>query len=231
MRKFTIVSAWWTNASADTKRFVTGLFVWGVTAVFILVPELEAAFWHRRWVTISHTIGHLEESRHILAIVVVGSIVIVAAHTFRYRLPTRKMPVTAGEGRRTPGGRLTKEPLAGTDQHPPRFRSLVLYLLATGVTVALASWYVSTRPDVAGTFWLEYTMYGLLAIFLLVIPNVFAVVYHRDVPFPTLFKTIADIEARVPPVALVLVAGLVVLVIHLGLYPWPGSLPKPSPHP
>jgi hypothetical protein len=45
--------------------------------------------------------------------------------------------------------------------------------------------------------------------------------FARDVPFPTLFGTVADLERRWPPVALVILAGMVVLLVHLALYPWP----------
>jgi hypothetical protein len=40
-------------------------------------------------------------------------------------------------------------------------------------------------------------------------------------PFPTLFAVLAGVERRWPPVALVILAGLVVLLAHLALYPWP----------
>jgi hypothetical protein len=41
------------------------------------------------------------------------------------------------------------------------------------------------------------------------------------VPFPSLITTLRDLERRVPLVALVVLAGLVILLIHLALYPWP----------
>jgi hypothetical protein len=41
------------------------------------------------------------------------------------------------------------------------------------------------------------------------------------VPFPTLYRTIANLERRWRPAAMVIVAGLVVLAIHLVVFPWP----------
>jgi len=41
------------------------------------------------------------------------------------------------------------------------------------------------------------------------------------VPFPTLFRTVADLERRWRPVAMIVVAGLVILMLHLVFFPWP----------
>jgi hypothetical protein len=41
------------------------------------------------------------------------------------------------------------------------------------------------------------------------------------VPFPTLFRTLADLDEVWHPAVLIIVAGLSVLVVHLVAYPWP----------
>lgn len=55
----------------------------------------------------------------------------------------------------------------------------------------------------------------------LIIPNVLAYWFAKDVPFPTLFRTLADLDRRWHPLVLIIVAGLSVLVVHLVAYPWP----------
>ena len=47
-------------------------------------------------------------------------------------------------------------------------------------------------------------------------PSLLASVRAWDVPFPTLFRTIANLER-----ARGTVAGLVILLVHLAFYPWP----------
>jgi hypothetical protein len=215
-----------------------GVVFWLVVTVFLAVPECLGAFYDPTpWVTISHTIGHLEERWHLVAPVVVASLVAVTAHTLWFRLPARlepDQPLTPGADvnlYQTPGGRLTTEAPPPEASDPPRLGSFLGYVVVAGIVIAVASWYVSTLPDTKGTFVVEYIMYGLLALSCIVAPNVYAAFRKRDVPFPTLFNTLALINERFPPAAIALAAVLTVLVIHLGLYPWPGSLPPPSPHP
>ena len=60
--------------------------------------------------------------------------------------------------------------------------------------------------------------------------------FARDMPFPTLFRTIASLDARYPPFAFLPVVGLLILLIHLALYPWPSifhqlrGVTPPTPH-
>ncbi|HVA09989.1 MAG TPA: hypothetical protein VNG12_24955, partial [Acidimicrobiales bacterium] len=66
------------------------------------------------------------------------------------------------------------------------------------------------------------------------IPSIVAFVWGRDVSFPTLFGTLANLEHRrwLHFVAVLVIVGLVILVFHLGLYPWPNvyhQLRPPSP--
>ena len=47
--------------------------------------------------------------------------------------------------------------------------------------------------------------------------------FAKEVPFPTLYRTVADLERRWRPAAIVIVAGLVVLMFHLVFFPWPDN--------
>ena len=73
-------------------------------------------------------------------------------------------------------------------------------------------------------FVLGYVIYGLIAIFLVIIPNALAFWFATEVPFPTLHRTVANLERRWRPAAMVIVAGLVVLTFHLVFFPWPDIL-------
>jgi hypothetical protein len=48
--------------------------------------------------------------------------------------------------------------------------------------------------------------------------------FAREVPWPTLLATITSLERRWRPAAAVALAGLVILMIHLALPPWPDQL-------
>ena len=66
-----------------------------------------------------------------------------------------------------------------------------------------------------------YVLYSLIAIVWVVVPNVAAYRFKRDVPFTTLFFTVRCLSRRLQFVAAVIAALLVILLIHLALYPWP----------
>ena len=54
-----------------------------------------------------------------------------------------------------------------------------------------------------------------------IIPDTAAYVFAREVPFPTLFRTLEYLDARYHPALLVVCSGLTVLAIHIVAYPWP----------
>ena len=69
-------------------------------------------------------------------------------------------------------------------------------------------------------------LYGLIAAFWIVIPSVIALPKRgREAPFATLFRTVRNLEQRFRPAAVLVAAGLAVLVLHLMLYPWPAIIP------
>jgi hypothetical protein len=178
-----------------TARERAGYWAWGTVALVILVPEVWAlAARNVPWPTISGTIAHLEDLWHPTAVLVVAAIVVAAALAAGYGVVAQ-----APE----PPGRAPWWPYA--------------YLGVAAAIVAVAGAVASQSSD--GRFVLGYVIYGLIAVFFLAMPAL--VGWLVAMPVPSLFATLRDLERRVPVVALVVLAGLVVLLIHLALYPWP----------
>ena len=186
-----------------------GYVVWSAVALVVAIPEITAlADADAPWPTISGTTGHLEDLWHPTAVIVVAVIVVAAALAAGYGRPTQRTPTSA------PGGALWPFVYLG---------SAVVFTVGAGF---LASGVVNGSE---GRFVLGYVIYGLIGFFFFVLPAVFG--WAFVVPFPSLIATLRDLERRVPLVALVVLAGLVILLIHLALYPWPDVThhnPKPE---
>jgi hypothetical protein len=192
-----------------------GYAVWGSAGVAIAIPEIWSAITTPGWKTISETVGHLEWHWNAVAIIVVAVIAIVAAHAVRFSLPRDPKIVKQADGKtlgRTPGGRFTRSP-DEADAFP------FWYLPVAFVSVIVPSALVAVLSS--DQWVLGYVMYGLIATFAVTIPSLLAFAVKKDVPFSTLARTIADLEHRSHLVAMVIIAGLAVLLIHLSLYPWP----------
>jgi hypothetical protein len=187
-----------------------GYFVWGAVGAVVAIPEIWASVWKGGpWPTISATIGHLELLWSPTAVVVVAVIVVVAANAITSRgqlgeRPTRRSEATAAVERTGAWGSVY---LVGA----------ILVVLVPSVLVALFF-----RGTTEHTKWiLGYVIYGLIAVFCVVLPSALAYWLGKEVPFPTLLRTIAYLEDRVHVAAVVILAGLVVLLIHLAFFPWP----------
>jgi hypothetical protein len=189
-------------------REVTGYLVWGAMGVVVGVPEIwAAADNHAPWPTISGTIGHLEYGHNWVAIIVIALIVWAAYHALR-------PPTQTDTGRRTRPGTHVKE--------LPEW-SVALYFAIAVAAVAGGSAIAASAA--AHRYVLAYVLYGLIAVFWIVIPNALAYAAQKDIPFPTLFNTLSDIESRARVVAVVVGTGLVILLVHLTFYPWPAVIP------
>lgn len=217
------------------RREVWGYIVWGAMALVIAIPEITAAVDHKvPWPTISGMTGHLEYRWSWVALIVVALIVFAAFHTVTYRwsLPgDLAIPATQRKLRRTPAGRLTMALDKSSDGEKDELSTRWL-LIAFAVVVV--GGLLAARLNPHGKFFLGYVLYGLIAVVWIVIPNVLALWFAKDVAFPTLFRTVASLERRLHFVAVILLAGYVILLIHLALYPWPNIFhqlrPAPSVH-
>lgn len=203
-----------------------GYGVWLLMGLVIAVPEIWAGVGTPPWPTISATVGHLEARWNWVAIIVVALIVVVAIRAASYRQPQTGQVVASAGGqgqRRTATGRLAMRP----DQVSETSELLAIVYFAIAIlAVVVAGLLTASRT---GDKWvLAYVIYGLIALFFVVIPNVAVFVFKRDLPYSTLFCTIDDLRRRWPRAAVVILAGLVVLLIHLAFYPWPHVVQPPT---
>jgi hypothetical protein len=93
------------------------------------------------------------------------------------------------------------------------------YIVLTAVATAVAGFAASAMGGDKNQ--VGYAIYGTLLVFGVVVPSVLAYVWHRVLSVPTLFATLAMLDARRRWVATLAVSLLVVLAFHLALYPWP----------
>jgi hypothetical protein len=200
---------------SEGEREWWGYGVWLFVGLVFGVPESWAGITSPPWPALSDTIGHLEELWHPVRVIVVALIVFAAYHVVRYP-PGRTGEIAAREGtpkrRRTSCGRFARGGAAGA------VPVLVYFPVAVGV---VAGGSVLAAITTSGAFVLGYVIYGLIAIFLVLIPNALAFWFATEVPFPTLSRTVANLQRRWCPAAMVIVAGLAVLTFHLVFFPWP----------
>ena len=222
-----------------------GYWVWGLAAGVIVIPELIAAF-GAGWLpftTVSKMTGHLERRHSVLELVVVALVVWVVYSTVRIpprtrsgkaRLDNRPHPVRTSGGRLTlhaPTPRPTKQ---FDDDDAPR-----LFVIAATVSLAaialagfaVANWWDDGKPH----YRVGYVLYGLLGLLWIVVPSVLAFALGRDIPFPTFYRTVTNLEEWLATrtwkhslgpalawlVSYLILTGLVILLLHLTLYPFP----------
>ncbi len=210
----------WHSFSKPTQR---GFFVWGAIAVVIAVPEIWGSFGNPWFYSISRTTGHLEDLWSGVRGIVVALIAVAAVRALLYRpdmadVPQRRAKsVRPGRSiRRAGNGRLTVREAGGEDFID---KVALPYLLASAVVVGVAGWLAGVPQG--GQYWRGYVIYGLIAVFFVIIPNAVAYFRGRDFPFTTLFATVWSLERTRNIVTMIIGAGLAVLAFHLALYPWP----------
>jgi hypothetical protein len=189
-----------------------GYWFWLPVVLFVLLIELLGALSATfkdaiPWPTISSTIGHLEKRWDWVAVIVLGLITIVALHVVAYHVQRR----TSGRAYRRVGPSPADKPKA----KPLTWYNWIFVVLVGAIAIVLA-----VLSD-ASKYQLGYVIYGVLAFFGIVLPSVLAFSTNRLVEFPTLFFTIARLRHRLHAVAVIIVAGLTILAVHLAFYPWP----------
>ena len=204
------------NTRGITAREVWGYGTWLFFGLVFGLPESWAGAANPPWPTLSDTIGHLETLWPGTRVVVVVLIALVAYSVARYPPGhTGEFPAaTVNPGGPVPATAGSSDPPRGVSPVPALvYIPLALVVVAAGSLIAAV-----TSSD---RFVLGYVLYGLFAIFCVIVPNLLAYWFARDVPFPTFFRTIADLDHRWRPAAMIIVAWLVVLMFHLAFFPWP----------
>ena len=204
------------NTRGITAREVWGYSTWLFFGLVFGLPESWAGAANPPWPTLSDTIGHLEALWPGTRVVVVVLITLVAYSVARYPPGhTGEFPMREGEPRRA---RTSNGRLVGSVSSVSPVPALVYIPLALGVVAVGSLIAAVTSSD---RFVLGCVLYGLFAIFCVIVPNLLAYWFARDVPFPTFFRTIADLDHRWRPAAMIIVAWLAVLAFHLAFFPWP----------
>lgn len=221
--------------SIETRREALGYVVWGSALVVFGVPEIWAAADGRKpWPTLSDTVGTIERDHDWTAILVVALLVFGAMHAIRVKFMARPAPVaspgTKAAATRPPAPHNPGRDLLATDDgRLTRAETLEYmgwwgYFLVALVMVIVG--YVAPRAvDPTNKQLIGESLYGAIALVLFVIPGWLSYRLGRFVPFPTLFQSFQDIEGRAKWLAVIVAAGLTVLMIHLVFYPWTSILP------
>jgi hypothetical protein len=219
-----------------------GYLVWAVAGFVIGVPEITAAFSHGLlpFTTISEMVGHLEFLWSPTELIVIAAILFPLFSLVKVTPSPPTAPAPAG---RTPGGRLTR-PAPAPAVAPATFDAESVpwqFWVAAGGASAV----VITGTVLAVELWGDkrhfhpaYVLYGSLALFWIVAPSIFTFLKRKDPPYPTLFRTVFNLEDALRGwgwqpwgisvgeglawlVSFIIVWGLVVLLLHITLYPFP----------
>ena len=134
------------------------------------VPESWAGITSPPWPALSDTIGHLEQLWHPVRVIVVTLIVFAAFHAVTYppgRAGEPAVPESKPARGRTPCGRFARAGTGAASAVP-----VIVYFPAAIGVVAGGS--ILAAAAGGGMFVLGYVIYGLTAIFLVLIPNALA---------------------------------------------------------
>jgi hypothetical protein len=203
----------------------------------IAVPEIVASINGSAlpFTTISKMVGHIEYVWSPAALIVIAAIVFAVYSLLKHPAPSVVPPAPApGPPTRTPAGRLSREsvapldPPAVFDAAPVPWQFVVAALGAVAVVIAATVLTIELWDD-PRHFRPSYVLYGLLTLFWLEIPSLVAFFAGKDAPFPTLFRTVQNLEDGLRPrwpwlawlVSFAIVAVLTIELLHITLYPFP----------
>jgi hypothetical protein len=212
LRKFwkSWLGLWFTKHFGDaTPEELHGYAYWGPVALAIAVTENLGALSKTfrdfiPWPTISGTVGHLEDLNSLWSVAVVAVIAITAFDAVsRDDVSRATKPVLTVKGFKVHYG------------WPLVF-----------VTTALVALIV--RSFTEDKFHLAYAIYGSFAVVGIALPLILIWRKSDLVVFPGLFFTLRKLRDRFRWVAIAVVAGLAILLIHLALYPWPDLAREPA---
>lgn len=227
-----------------SSRELWGYGVWLFAGFVFGVPEGWGGLGRPPWPALTDTIGHVESRWAPAGAVVAALMVLIVLAAIRH--PLARAGKAARHGRTPEGWRqsgdsaatdlLPREPSAGPGRlaavsdgpgamrAPERAWYAPVFAYYPLALCAVAGGSLLAAQANSNIFLHGYVIYGLFAFFFVLIPNVAAVCLGRRIPFPTLASTVIYLERRWWPAGKIIVVGLVVLMIHLAVAPWP-SLP------
>ena len=208
-----------------------GYVAWAVAAWAFAIPEVYgAAAGHNGHVqTLSTTVGNLLNHHDYLSPIVVGLLVFAVIHVVRIQIPaalTTSPTDSSDQGNPKPdefevpagmSGRVTQKP--DSEVLPVAMLYDAIALVAVGLAFLIPVLLTPNRQIVG-----EWG-YGVLALALFFVPGMLAYRHGQLVPFPSLFRTILNLEKHSRALAIVFSAGFVFLMIHLVFYPFPSIIP------
>jgi hypothetical protein len=242
------------------RRF--GYIVWGAAGLVIAVPEITAAVDGDAlpFTTISAMLGHLEFIWNLAELFVIAAIVFPLFSLFKVSPPSAAA-AAAPPACRTLGGRLTRPhtpaaappPAPSPPGTPAAFDAesvpwqFIVAAIAASAFVIAGTWLTVELWGDHRHFHAAYVLYGSLALLWLLAPSVYAFLKRRDPPYPTLFRTVRNLEEGLRGwawrpwgisvghglawlVSFIIVWGLVVLMLHITLYPFPNITHVLNPH-
>jgi hypothetical protein len=194
-----------------TAEELHGYAFWAPVALAITVTEILGAIGPLNhvipWPTISFTVGHLEDLHGWWGLLVVA--VIATAGYYAFANPT---PAPPSKGR--------TELYRSLGPIRIRYNWLLVYAVTGLVAYSV---YLSTDGEhkEPRRFHLAYAIYGTFAVVGIAIPLLLIWRKSTHVVFPTFFYTLHRLRDRFHVIALLVLLGLAILLIHLALYPWP----------
>jgi hypothetical protein len=205
-----------------------GYLFWGPVAAAIIATELvgfSSSFEHKiPWFTISSTVGHLQDIQSLVALVVVAVIAMTAFYALAYGA-TGEVP----KERPNMGHPMKDVPVL---QNVPFLRARRFHygwptVLLVTILFGLVAWLAHWKSSFGDDYFVGYVIYSSFALFGIVLPLAL-IRRHTFVHFPTLFVTVKFLRMRWPFFAVLVIAGLAILVIHLAMYPWPNLAREPG---
>lgn len=199
-----------------------GYLVWGVAFAIVIVPELLAAVplteSQLPFPTISRTIGHLEAIDPAWEIL--PTVLIVLFMYALFRAPQNAV-----------------DPHDSDDERPALHAFIRNAAICTSAIVGVTVWAFLHWPDqvVNGhklpNFYVAYCLYGAIFVAFVVLPT-YTELRAEQHPYPSLVRTVVNFEqwladdTRVRKglawaVGFLIVWGMVFLLLHLTLYPFP----------
>jgi hypothetical protein len=204
--------------SLEEKR---GYIFWGPVAFVIAFFEIGAAtakWWKEGepdWPTISATVGHLETVYHVSGVFVVGVIAMAGFYALTWGA-TAPTAAGAADAESAKTGEVNWREFLGVGTY-----GILAVWILTSLTFVALTVFVTVGPPETTVFRVGYALYGSLLVWGIIVPLFLQRFARGTVRFPNLFQTIKFLREHFRTLAVIVVAGLSVLVIHLALYPWP----------